>query len=196
WRSALSLCWQSGIDWPLAPQGSELLYQAWQKQMNCPQTTAVGRLFDAAAALIGQVQLATFEGQGPMWLEALGQQAVNHTVIPLPLSQNTAGLWETDWAPLLPYLLDTHLSLAERAASFHYSLAQAVVHQVLTLRQSWSFAQIGLCGGVFQNRLLTEAIIHALEHRGFTVFIPRQLPSNDASLSFGQIIESGWPSTP
>jgi len=196
WRSALSLCWQTGMDWPLAPQGSELLYQAWQRQINCPQTTAVGRLFDAAAALIGQVQVATFEGQGPMWLEALSQQAVNHTIIPLPLSQNTAALWETDWAPLLPYLLDEHLPLAERAASFHHSLAQAVVQQVLTLRQSLPFVQVGLCGGVFQNRLLTEAIIHALEQRGFTVFIPQQLPSNDASLSFGQIIESSWPNTP
>jgi len=50
---------------------------------------------------------------------------------------------------------------------------------------------LGLTGGVFQNRILSERILAAAPHEGFTVRLPERLPCNDAGLSFGQIIEAG-----
>jgi hydrogenase maturation protein HypF len=54
---------------------------------------------------------------------------------------------------------------------------------------------IGLCGGVFQNRVLTERVIALLEADDFTVCLPETVPVNDAGISFGQIIEFGYAST-
>jgi hydrogenase maturation protein HypF len=102
WRSAAALCWESGHDCPAVPAGAGALRQAWQRRVNAPQTSAAGRLFDAAAALIGVCREATFEGQAPMLLEAACQQGANP--VELPLRPDAAGVWQLDWAPLLPML--------------------------------------------------------------------------------------------
>jgi len=183
------LCWESGFDYqpPIDETVLQLLKQAWEQRLNCPQTTAVGRLFDAATALIGVLSVASFEGQGPMWLEA--QCQVSDTVINLPLQKNAAGVWQTDWAPLLNFLVNKQLSVAERATGFHNSLAQALVAQALQISAERFVGQVGLSGGVFQNRRLTEQVLKLLSQAGFTVYVPQQLPCNDAAISFGQVIE-------
>ncbi|MGD8712758.1 MAG: carbamoyltransferase HypF, partial [Thiohalophilus sp.] len=188
WRSALSLCWQAHIDWPDAPAETTLLHEAWQKQINSPVTTAVGRLFDAAAALTGLCQTASFEGQGPMWLE---QQAGHgqHPGVEIPLYRDDQ-LLRSDWTPLLPLLLDEQIPLADRAYAFHISLARALVDQARQLQQQLGDFAIGLSGGVFQNRLLCELIMQQCQPYGFRVYLPQQVPVNDAGLCYGQIIEA------
>ena len=51
---------------------------------------------------------------------------------------------------------------------------------------------MGLTGGVFQNRLLTEQVQQLLSETGYTVYLPQHIPCNDAGLSYGQIIEAGY----
>jgi hydrogenase maturation protein HypF len=48
---------------------------------------------------------------------------------------------------------------------------------------------VGLSGGVFQNRLLSERLVRELEARGFRVVLGERVPANDGGLSFGQVIE-------
>ncbi|MDY6981439.1 MAG: Sua5/YciO/YrdC/YwlC family protein, partial [Pseudomonadota bacterium] len=188
WRAALALCWQSQTIWPDAPENTALLQEAWHKGLNAPQTTAVGRLFDAAAALTGLCHSASFEGQGPMWLE---QEALkgSHEGIDLPLTEHS-GLLRSDWTPLLPLLLDENLSMADRAVAFHHSLARALLAQAIELRQRHGDFAIGLSGGVFQNRLLCEQVMQQCQQSGFRVYLPQQVPINDAGLCYGQIIEA------
>jgi hydrogenase maturation protein HypF len=185
WRAAAALLWEAGEDAPFAP---EPLRQAWARGLNCPPSSAVGRLFDAAAALAGVCTHASFEGEGPMKLEALATQATDDTVA-LPLTRDPDGIWRSDWAPLLPLLADAARPASERAASFHLSLAHTLVDQARRLRDETGSTAVGLTGGVFQNRLLAEAATSALEAAGFAVCLPRRLPVNDAGLSFGQIVE-------
>ncbi len=68
WRAAAALLWETSEAAPFAP---EPLHQAWAARLNSPVTSSVGRLFDAAAALCGVCTHASFEGEGPMRLEAL-----------------------------------------------------------------------------------------------------------------------------
>jgi hydrogenase maturation protein HypF len=185
WRAAAALLWETGQAASFAP---EPLYQAWSARLNSPSSSSVGRLFDAAAALCGICTQASFGGEGPMRLEAVSETAIGKAV-PLPLVRDSLGLWRTDWAPLLPMLGDNALSAAERASSFHLSLAQALAEQAIRLREEAGMQAIGLTGGVFQNRVLTEEAIRLLEAAGFSVHLPRRIPVNDAGLSFGQIIE-------
>ena len=187
WRSALAVCWEVGIDW--AWPNSELLHHAWQQRLNSPQTTAVGRLFDAVAALTGVLSTASFEGQGAMYLEALCQPQWNSDGnVVLSVNKNLQNLWEIDWSPLIPYLLNEH-SLAQKATVFHHSLAQAIVTQVQKMSVEQSIGQIGLTGGVFQNQYLTELTIRLLRQQGWPVFLSKTVPCNDAGLSFGQLVE-------
>jgi acetolactate synthase regulatory subunit len=43
---------------------------------------------------------------------------------------------------------------------------------------------------VFQNRQLTERALRLLRDDGFRVYLPEDLPTNDAAIGFGQIIEA------
>jgi hydrogenase maturation protein HypF len=108
----------------------------------------------------------------------------------LPLARDAAGIWRTDWAPLLPELRDPGQSAAYRAARFHATMAHALVSQALAIRDDTAINRVGLAGGVFQNRILTEAASSLLGAAGFEVLIPEHLPLNDAAISFGQVIEA------
>lgn len=186
WRSAAALCWELGLPWQNSD--SDLLYQAWRRGLNSPSSSAVGRLFDAAASLIGLLDVASYEGQGPMLLEAACANAITEAA-PLPWQRDRQGLLRSDWGPLLGMLRDTNQSQTQRARQFHASLVATLVAQAQQLRQELGEFHIGLSGGVFQNRVLTEHVCDRLRHEGFTVALPQRLPYNDAGLCFGQIIE-------
>jgi hydrogenase maturation protein HypF len=200
WRTALGLCWEAGRIWPGAPTNIDpLLRQAFDGRWKTPQTSAVGRLFDAAAALLGLVESTSFEAQGPVLLETLARETLARETptpgspvapVELPLRADSRGILRSDWTPLLDLLLDESRSAGHRAAAFHASLAQALVHQTLALRVGNPFRQVGLSGGVFQNRLLTETVRIELEKCGYEVLIPTALPLNDAGISFGQVVEA------
>jgi len=193
WRSALAACWETGHDWPDAPPEAEPLHGAWQRRLNCPQSSAAGRLFDAAAALLGLVERASFEGQGPMLLESLCRTAAEP--VALALSEVGDGLWETDWAPLVAMLLDRARPRRSRAAAFHASLAGALLDQARLARDRHGVQRVGLAGGVFQNRVLSETALALLRGDGFQAHLGEVVPSNDAGLCYGQVIEAAAPGT-
>ncbi len=186
WRSAAALCWEIGDAWSADP----IARRAWEKNLNCPQTAAAGRLFDAAAAMIGLIEFATYEGQAAMLLEAAAG-AVKADPIALPLTANADGILQCDWAPLIPILRDSRRSPGARAAVFHASLAHCALEQARRLRYECEIDTVGLAGGVFQNRLLTEEILRLLTMDGFNVRLARKVPCNDAGLAFGQLVDAG-----
>jgi hydrogenase maturation protein HypF len=165
-----------------------LLRKAFDGGVNAPSTTAVGRLFDAAAALLGICWQTSYEGEAPMRLEALCEDVVPPLL--LPLARDAMGIWRSDWAPLVPAMLDARRTPAVRAAMFHSSLAQALCDQALAVRKQTGVARVGLSGGVFQNRVLTEEVHALLTAASFEVLVPERLPVNDAAISYGQLIEA------
>ena len=187
WRSAAALCWEADHTWDAPVADTQLLRHAWERGLNAPQSSAAGRLFDAAASLSGLLHRASFEGQGPMYLEASSQSV--GTPMELPLERDAQGILRSDWAPLLPCLSDAGQPVAKRAADFHATLARVILRQAQAIRDETGVRQVGLTGGVFQNRRLTEQAVALLETDGFVARLPARLPCNDAAISFGQIIE-------
>ena len=189
WRSAAALCWETGTDYTGGPADVALAHEAWRGQLNCPQTSAAGRLFDAAAALVLGINETSFEAQGPMTLEAMCRSGAEP--VRLPLLRDSDGTWRSDWAPLLPVLTDASLGPQARAEIFHASLAQLLLDQAVQIRAETGLCDVGLCGGVFQNRVLAELAVEQLTAAGFRVSLPRRLPANDAAIAFGQLAEVG-----
>ena len=192
WRSAAAVCWESDTPYDDIPETDPMLKQAWQRKINSPVTTSVGRLFDAAAALIGLRTHASFEGQGPMELEALCD-STEQTTEPVRLELHEhEDLWTMNWQALIPMLLDADISREQRAAVFHSSLAHALLQQAEAIRERHGIDTVSFSGGVFQNRVLTEHAIALLSENNFQVHLPELIPVNDAGISFGQIIEYGY----
>jgi hydrogenase maturation protein HypF len=195
WRSAISLCWETGRQWSggavAGPAALHTLRVAWDSRINAPTTTAIGRLFDAAAALLDLCATASVEGEAPMRLEAAAARAgLPERALALPMARDAQGIWRADWEPLVGELLDRETAPAVRAAAFHARLAQTLCDQALLLRSECGVARVGLCGGVFQNALLAQRAQDLLEEAGFAVHLPRLLPVNDAAVSYGQLVEA------
>jgi len=156
--------------------------------LNSPMTSSVGRLFDAVAALTEVCLESSFEGEAAMRLEALCKSP--EEPIAMPLTRDEHAIWRSDWHPLLASMLDGSQTQSIRAAQFHSSLAHTLLAQALAVRNETRVNCVGLAGGVFQNRILTEHALQLLTGAGFEVLIPKALPLNDAAISFGQIIEA------
>ena len=196
WRSAAALCWESGMDWQSSVRDAVLLKSAWQHGLNAPATTAAGRLFDAASSLLGLVDTASYEGHGPMLLEAAAADGGEHdeiAAIDFPLHEDANGLLVADWTPLLHVLRREEIPVARRAMQFHLSLAQTIVRQAQHIHAHTPFDAVGLTGGVFQNRLLAELALQQLAAAGFDACLPQRAPCNDGGLALGQLIEATYP---
>ncbi len=187
WRSAAAMHWACDKQWAACPDNDGLAYAAWRKDINCVETSAVGRVFDAAAALVLGRTHVSFEAEGPMHLEALCKKVA--APVALPHMKDDKGTWRADWRPLLRLLADGSFSRSERAEIFHSSMAHLVLEQARTVREEHGVSIVGLSGGVFQNRVLTDQVIELLRGAGFEVLLPSILPVNDAGLSFGQAAE-------
>lgn len=189
WRSAAALCWESGREWPACPDPEGLARGAWQRGLNTPGTSAVGRLFDAAAALTGVCLHASYEGEGPMRLEASLDEARPPLAEALPLGPDDEGVLRADWEPLLAPLLDHSRPVAGRAALFHECLAMTAVQIYLHVLERHPLAAVGATGGVLQNRRLADRMRALFSAEGVTLALPSRLPANDACIAFGQVVE-------
>ena len=189
WRSAAAMCWELGIPYQPAIMDVDIAQFAWERKVHCPQSTSAGRMFDAGAALLGLLDDASFEGQGPMWLEALAEKGQAEG-LSLEMDRDEESVWRTDWQWLIEVLMDDKFSVANRARCFHETMALTLLHQAIQIRDEHGYFAVGLSGGVFQNRLLTNTVVSLLRRHDFQVYIPQRVPVNDGGLCFGQIVEA------
>lgn len=187
WRIACVLAAEEGLPWPLAPKESDAIVQALSKGIPTPEASSMGRLLDGAAALTGVCLLQSYEGQAAMMLEAMSYPGAEPLDVPW---QMEGGLRRWDFRPLIPRLLDASRSPQERGAVFHASLAQMVTELACWARSEIGISVVGLTGGVFQNNLLVTEIQARLQDTGMDLVLHRKVPSNDAGLCFGQIVEA------
>ena len=84
--------------------------------------------------------------------------------------------------------LNEKIKKEEIAYKFHIWLADSVLELCKKLRQDFSFNQVALSGGVFQNNILKNLVIEKLENKGFQVFFHKDIPTYDANISIGQAL--------
>jgi hydrogenase maturation protein HypF len=161
------------------PEELKLLVAAHRKGLNAPETSSAGRLFDAAASLLGIAHRLSYEGQSGAIMEDLYDPSVED-FYPFEIKG-----CEIDWRPLFSALLEDKSDLAVRVSRFINSLAQAV-KEVLNLSGE---KKVGLTGGVFQNKPLVERIFKILGTE--RVLIHQKVPSGDGGLALGQAVYGG-----
>jgi hydrogenase maturation protein HypF len=168
---------------------SRNLMRMLARGLNSPVTTSVGRLFDAVAALLGLRQVADYEGQAAMLLEAAARSWQGRAgAPPYPLQLREEGsLILLDWEPWIRGILEDlakELHVAQIAARFHQTLAAAITAVALRI----GLEQVVLTGGCFQNRQLCEQAVARLRAAGFQPFWNQRVPPNDGGISVGQVM--------
>ena len=158
-----------------------LMKAALKKNINCPVTSSVGRIFDAVAALTGVCMENGFEGQAAMALEFVADRQVIE-VYAFEIKNSVI-----DWRPMLSGLLQdiqSGITPGAVATKFHATLASII----LAAAKSVGEQTVLLTGGCFQNALLLEYAVDELEQAGFKVCTHQQVPPNDGGLALGQIM--------
>ncbi len=158
-----------------------------ERGLNCPLASSMGRLFDAAAAVLGVRRVARYEGQAAMELESAAE---GHRSTPLafPIHGPDDDM-VLDPVPLLVALAEQRRAgrdLGELAAALHESVAATATEAAARACAANGTRVVALGGGVFQNARLVGALAGRLETRGFRVLVPRALSPNDGAVSFGQ----------
>jgi hydrogenase maturation protein HypF len=147
-------------------------------------TSSVGRLFDAAAALLGFTRATSFEGQAAMWLEQLARGAQATESYSFPFVDG-----ELDFRPLLLNLAHDRFwgrAASECARAFQQGIAQGLFYAVTALCEANKLDTIVLSGGVFQNELLLEDLKTLLNPTGLQILTNHAVPANDGGISLGQ----------
>jgi hydrogenase maturation protein HypF len=170
--------------------------QLVDKGLRVFSTTSAGRLFDAAAALLGFTREITFEGQAAIWLEQLALAAVPPPPAREPARAAAAAGYampcaagELDPRPLLAALIEDRAAgrdAGEIARLFHRGFAGGVAAAALALCRRLGLATVALSGGVFQNELLCGDLQEIFAAAGVEVWTQRRVPCNDGGLSLGQ----------
>jgi hydrogenase maturation protein HypF len=157
------------------------------RQVNAPLTSSAGRLFDAVAAVVGIRDSINYEGQAAVELEQradLTEQSSYHAAVTEGPALQLHG------ADLVrAAVADLRAGVAPEVIStrFHHGVADAIVRVCLLLRDSTGVGVAALSGGVFQNVLLLERSVAALEQSGFRVLTHSRVPPNDGGISLGQV---------
>jgi hydrogenase maturation protein HypF len=184
-RPAAGLLWKARGAAAARPQIQCQFAAMLEQEINAPQTSSVGRLFDAVAYLAGAAQQNLFEGQAATRLEcAIRQTQTNEAY--LIATANGIG----DWSSLVEGVLTDQASgvtLEVISAKFHNALAD----WILAVARTTKIRKVVLSGGVFQNAYLTRRSRRILEADGFEVFTHRQVPANDGGLALGQAVLAG-----
>lgn len=165
--------------------------------LNCIQSTAAGRFFDAIAAILGLSLTNDFEAQAPMALEAAASAfgfenpaLSNEVQAHLNPRQSTDGD-VIDLYPLARWIAGEHLAgrrTDELAWMFHDGFARAWATNVIRMSNQTGLRIVGLSGGVFCNELLTKRLTRLLENQGLRVLRHHLVPPNDGGIAFGQAV--------
>ncbi len=159
-------------------QELSLLKTALSKELNCPMTSSMGRLFDGVSALLGLSTHNSFEGEAAMQLEFMADENETNSY---PFDD------PTDWQPLLRAILkdkEKNTNPALVSARFHNTL----VAMLVTFAKKTGETDILLTGGCFQNKVLSEKAIEALQANGLTPHWHKDIPPNDGGIAIGQCI--------
>jgi hydrogenase maturation protein HypF len=146
-----------------------------------PLTTSMGRLFDAAAALLGVCERQSYEGQAAAELEAL---CGTPRRLPDGFALDGADL---DFRPLLRGLLEPGVTVREGAALFHGTLIAGLAAWIVHAAAQAKTADGVLGGGCMVNRILADGLAGALRGHGLRPWLPRAAPANDGGLALGQV---------
>ncbi|MBS5058651.1 MAG: carbamoyltransferase HypF [Collinsella sp.] len=169
-----------------------------ERGINSPRTSSMGRLFDAAAAILGICDKATYEGEPAIELEAAAWRALDNEIAHFP--DDNAGHFASGPSWLNgPHVLDqkalfeTLLGGTEAGApadrlalDFHVAVARSSARIASDICVHEGIDTVALSGGVFMNRLLLQLLTRELKSAGLTVLVPQTVPVNDGCIAYGQ----------
>ncbi|MGB9181688.1 MAG: carbamoyltransferase HypF [Pyrinomonadaceae bacterium] len=156
--------------------------------MNSPQTSSMGRLFDAVSSMLGLRETVNYEGQAAIELEAIAERRDGVQGYEFEID-TTSGIIKTE--RLIRRAVEDLLNgvpQPEISAKFHLGVAHLIVTLARHTRVERRLSRVVLSGGVFLNTFLLENVCRMLKADNFEVYTHSRVPTNDGGISFGQAV--------
>ena len=175
---------------PIEPDTKKLkvILDQLDKNLNTVQTSSLGRLFDAVAAILGLGSYNHFEAQLPMALEAIVDENITQTYDFQMISDSERTI-RLDFRNIIDGILHdvkNDILPGVISAKFHNTLAGAFMDFAARAKDKYGLNTVALSGGVFCNRYLSDLLITLLKEDGFSVLFNRLVPANDGGIALGQ----------
>lgn len=192
--SALSFCWEISEALPILKekftQTEWTIYNKLLTKGSALKTSSMGRLFDAVAALLGISNKQSYEGAAAMLLESKALQYFQKeglftTFSSIDENKDTFNFTTTEILRRLLHDLMAGATTEYIAAHFHFLLIKYIEKIAITQ----NVKKIAFSGGVFQNGLLVDLLIHHLG-ANFDLHFHKNLSPNDENISFGQLVHN------
>lgn len=168
---------------------AEQVQRMIEMRINSPQTSSMGRLFDAVSAMCGVCTEATYEGQPAIELEGTVEDGVEDAYV---FSVDRAvEPWQIRTGAAIRSIVADIVRgapVGRIAAMFHNAVAAATAEVCKGLRESKGLKVVTLSGGVFQNLYLLQRLEPRLEDEGFQVLSHSRVPPNDGAVALGQAV--------
>ncbi|MHB8950466.1 MAG: carbamoyltransferase HypF [Rhodoferax sp.] len=191
WRMAASVLHELGRSVDIAQRfkepGAQTVAAMLERQFNCPRTPGLGRVFDAAAALLNLCCYMPYEALAPVLLEDAAIGFIVKSGWPAPMEDGWAinAQGQLSLLPLLASLIGAP-DVNQAAARFHATLVAALSDWVMQAAHATGLTTLAWGGGCFLNTLLSSALRQNLEQCGLTVLAPRRSSPGDGSIALGQ----------
>jgi hydrogenase maturation protein HypF len=170
----------------------EVVLQMIRRKVNTVMTSSCGRLFDAAASLVGLRNRNAYEGQAPVELENC-QDPHESNLYPWRFEEDKDRLilMTSDIIKGIVNDLEKGVNRGIISTRFHNSLIHMFTETCVRLREENGIDMVAMSGGAFQNATLLSGLTESLSKRGFRVLSHRLVPTNDGGLSLGQAVCAG-----
>lgn len=164
------------------------IVKAIESNINSPETSSMGRLFDSVASIIGLSDKVTYEGQAAMELEALIEEEGTDSYSYEILNKDKYVIDISN--ALYDIVFDAINGVDKKIISlkFHNMIVNFTIEMCNRIRKESNINKVALSGGVFQNAYLLKKIIEGLEKDKFIVYTHKNVPCNDGGIALGQIM--------
>lgn len=181
-----------------------------EKNINCVNTSSMGRLIDSVSAILGVCTKASYEGQASIELEGhtLPEVSEHYTYnysSSLGFDGSSCYFEDDTILDKLDYFKGFTINTAEIineilldmqnkvsiniiSTKFHNTIANMVLNSCIRIRNYTGIDEVVLSGGVFQNRFLLKQSKKLLIANKFAVHVHSSFPSNDGGVALGQIV--------
>ena len=189
WRTGISLLKDAGADPKLFydKEKCAAAEASLNLGINVPLASSMGRLFDGIASILGIRDLASYEGQGAILLEASASCSENAYGYEIEKSD----ILRFDYRPMIRTIaadVQSGKDKADIAAAFMNTLVNMALDIVSEISERTELKNVVLSGGSFQNMFILKKLTKRLKEKGFEVYTHSRVSCNDEGLSLGQLM--------
>ncbi len=156
-----------------------------KRKINSPQTSSMGRLFDAVSSILGICDVSRFEAEAAILLENSIEFGITE--------HYDYDIYESniDVSQMIKQIvgdMEQGLSSGDISAKFHNTIGEMVYSVSSLIAKKTEIGKVVVSGGCFQNKYLLNYITKRFEHDKLDLFTHKKFSTTDLGISVGQAV--------